>query len=554
MRVPLLAVASSLWLSGFLPAQEGSSPPPWQSHGIELTAEEIQWLRDHPKIRLGFDPKWPPFSFHEGNGKAEGVDLDFLAIIGVRLGLEFEIDRSRNWQETNEHLQQGALDVVSGIHPTEERARRLLFTESYVSFPTAIITRLDGPFLTDIDRMADLHMASPRGYVTTDRLKQEYPHLFLTETDTLLRALQLVSEGRADFAMENLASVSHLIRENGLTNLKIAGIGGSSFDLHFGIRRDLPLLHSAFEKALASIDSKDRAKILADWVYIGREPPNALRRYRDWIIAGLLLTALLLAALWLRNRTLRTELAERRRIEAELRRLNEEKSQFMSMAAHDISNPLAVIKIDCQLAINRQEKLPGAEPSGYEHILKHAQRISHLISSLLDHQPADLGKNPLRPQVINLAETVNKVVDGYSLISSRKGIHITHHHPPDQELTVWADPDPVMQVLENLISNAVKFSPPDGTVTVTSGIVDGRARVEVRDYGPGITEEDRPHLFGWFARLSAQPTAEESSHGLGLFIVKELMDDMHGRVWVESTPGEGANFIIEFAAKPGSGS
>lgn len=551
MRFPLFAIGLWILAPGALRAQEPSSTEPWKKHGIELTLEEVQWLKDHPKLKLGFDPKWPPFSFHAENGKTEGVDFEFLALIGKRLGISFEITQLQNWDETNEHLQLGDFAVVSGIHPTPQREQLLLFTESYVRFPTAIITRLDGPFLTDLPQINKLHMVSPRGYVTTDQLKVEYPELFLTETDTLLRSLQFVSEGKADFAMENLASVSHLIREHGFTNLKIAGLGSSTFSLHFGIRKDLPLLHSSFGKALASIDSKERAKILAEWVYIPQEPPNALRRHLKWILTGLALTILLFALLGYHNRRLRRELIERRRIEAELRRLNEEKSQFMSMAAHDISNPLAVIKIDCQLAISRQQKNPGDEPSGYEHILKHAQRISHLISSLLDNQPADLGRNPLHPRVINLVETVNKVVEGYSLISSRKGIQITHNTPPERELSVWADPDPVMQVLENLLSNAVKFSPPSGTVTLTSRMVDGRARVEVRDNGPGITEEDRPHLFGWFAKLSAQPTGEESSHGIGLFIVKELMEEMGGKVWVESTPGEGANFIIEFAPQPG---
>ncbi|MGD7653467.1 MAG: ATP-binding protein [Verrucomicrobiales bacterium] len=550
MRSLLLAIGTQVLALASLHAHRSPQPSAGESVNLDLTNAEIQWLKDHPKIKLGFDPEWPPFSFYNSNGEAEGLDIDYLAIIGERLGITFETTRWRNWDETNEHLKLGEIDLVSGIHPTDERKRILLFTESYADFPTAIITRLDGPFFTSIPQMKDHHIASPRSYVTTTQLKSGHPQLFLTETDTLLNALQMVSQGKADFSMANLASASFLIRENGLGNLKIAGMTGSGNSLHFGIRRDLPLLHSSVEKALASIQTKDRTKLLADWVYIPRESPNAMRRYAKWIIAGTALTALVLAALCLHNRRLRTELIERRRIEAELRRLNEEKSQFMSMAAHDIGNPLAAIKIDCQTAISRQQKTPGGESSGYQHILKHAQRISNLISSLLDNQPQDPGKIPFQPRSINLVETVNKVVDSYSLIATRKGIHITHMAPEDPDLRIWADPNPVMQVLENLISNAVKFSPPSGTVTVTSSLADDRARVEVRDHGPGITEEDRPHLFGWFARLSAQPTGEESSHGLGLFIVKELMDEMNGKVWVESTPGDGANFIIEFGTRP----
>ncbi len=102
-----------------------------------------------------------------------------------------------------------------------------------------------------------------------------------------------------------------------------------------------------------------------------------------------------------------------------------------------------------------------------------------------------------------------------------------------------------MQVIDNLISNALKYSPFDTTITIRVKAKSDNVRLEVEDEGPGISEEEMPKLFGKFARLSAQPTGGEHSTGLGLSIVKKMVEAMNGKVWCESEPGKGATFIVE---------
>ena len=102
------------------------------------------------------------------------------------------------------------------------------------------------------------------------------------------------------------------------------------------------------------------------------------------------------------------------------------------------------------------------------------------------------------------------------------------------------------QVIENLVSNAVKYSPPGKAIRVHVHRDTALARCEVQDEGPGLSESDKARLFGTFARLSALPTGGEQSTGLGLSIVKKLVESMKGRVWCESELGKGATFIIEF--------
>jgi len=104
------------------------------------------------------------------------------------------------------------------------------------------------------------------------------------------------------------------------------------------------------------------------------------------------------------------------------------------------------------------------------------------------------------------------------------------------------------QILDNLISNAVKFSPPGRKVYLNILPKNDNINFSIKDEGPGLTEDDKLNLFGKFKRLSAQPTGDENSTGLGLSIAKKLTEAMNGKIWCESEAGKGAEFIVEFPA------
>jgi signal transduction histidine kinase len=118
---------------------------------------------------------------------------------------------------------------------------------------------------------------------------------------------------------------------------------------------------------------------------------------------------------------------------------------------------------------------------------------------------------------------------------------------------VVVDPTVTTQVFENLISNAIKYSPPGKTITVRLTEEASGVRFEVRDEGPGLSVEDHRKLFGKFARLSAKPTGGEHATGLGLSIVKRMVEAMNGKVWCESELGKGASFMVELPFRGASG-
>jgi len=112
--------------------------------------------------------------------------------------------------------------------------------------------------------------------------------------------------------------------------------------------------------------------------------------------------------------------------------------------------------------------------------------------------------------------------------------------------TAFVDQELVLQVLDNLLSNAVKYSPHGKNIFIRLRQDENYLRCEIQDEGPGLSEEEKPQLFNKFSRLDAQPTGGEHSTGLGLFIVKKLVEAMNGKVWCESELGQGATFIVAF--------
>jgi PAS domain S-box-containing protein len=227
----------------------------------------------------------------------------------------------------------------------------------------------------------------------------------------------------------------------------------------------------------------------------------------------------------------------------ELIDLNKEKNEILGVAAHDLKNPLANIKMLAKIL--NEEHLGESEIQEFSSdILSTSERMFQLIKNLLDSNAIEQGKINLTFETISLNHAVEYITNVYAEHSKNKNIELISEITPNI-LEVEADSSALHQIIENLVSNAVKYSPYDKQVTITLKEVDESAIFSVADQGPGISEEDQKKLFKKFSRLTAQPTGGEDSTGLGLAIVKKLVELHHGDVWVESVLGEGATFFLK---------
>ncbi len=232
------------------------------------------------------------------------------------------------------------------------------------------------------------------------------------------------------------------------------------------------------------------------------------------------------------------ELAE---INDRLNFINEEKNMFLGIAAHDLKNPLSGImsfakKIQ-KSSDSKQENIEFAKE-----IEKAAEKMFRLVIEVLDITAIESGKRNLNFEVFNPSLVAQRAVFDYRERSEAKQIQIIYF--AEENLTVESDKTALRQILDNLVSNAVKFTPPGRNVYVSVKKIDNKIVFEVKDEGPGLTEKDKPKLFGKFTRLSAQPTAGEDSTGLGLSIVKNLTEVLGGNISYNSILGDGCTFIL----------
>ncbi|MGR3179553.1 MAG: hybrid sensor histidine kinase/response regulator [Candidatus Anammoxibacter sp.] len=221
--------------------------------------------------------------------------------------------------------------------------------------------------------------------------------------------------------------------------------------------------------------------------------------------------------------------------------LDKLKNNFVGMAAHDLRNPLTSICMLTQLIIKEVEDLSLSEVDEKLIMIRNSsKRMIALINNLLDVTVIESGKLELNIRPYSMKELIQERIKMFKIDAKRKKIRI--HALLNEIENVLFDHNYITQVIDNLITNALKFSESDKNVYVTLDKNISGAKISVRDEGPGISEEDQAKLYGTFQKLSARPTGDEKSTGLGLAIVKKVIEAHRGELNVESQLGKGTTF------------
>jgi signal transduction histidine kinase/CheY-like chemotaxis protein len=229
---------------------------------------------------------------------------------------------------------------------------------------------------------------------------------------------------------------------------------------------------------------------------------------------------------------------------ARLRQANAFKSEILGTVAHDLKNPLGVILGRTEIL---KEMISGAGAlnanidAQVAYIRDAANRLTQMVDDLVSDAMADALDITIRREPVDISVLVQEVAEANRPIAARKEQTITVIAPPDH--AAMCDSDRIRDAIDNLVSNAIKYSPIGGSIDLLVAREQNGILVQVRDQGAGLSPEDISRLFGRFQRLSAKPTAGETSTGLGLSIVKRIVDLHSGRITVESAgPGKGAAF------------
>ena len=232
---------------------------------------------------------------------------------------------------------------------------------------------------------------------------------------------------------------------------------------------------------------------------------------------------------------------------ARLRQANSFKSEILGTVAHDLKNPLGVILGRTEILkemIGRAGALDDGVQAQIAYIRDAANRLTGMVDDLVTDAMADALDITIRRERVDISVLVREVAEANRPLAARKEQTITVSAPPEH--TAMCDVDRIREAIDNLISNAIKYSPIGGTIDIIVTQEAGNIVVQVKDQGAGLSPEDISRLFGRFQRLSAKPTAGETSTGLGLSIVKRIVDLHGGRITVESAGhAKGATFNMQ---------
>jgi PAS domain S-box-containing protein len=278
---------------------------------IELSESEQRWLEAHPSIRLAVDIDWSPFEFVDENSSYRGMAAEYIELVGQKLGIEFDVEKNKPWSEVVESVKKRELDMFSCVVATAQRREYADFTKPYLSFPMVIVTSDQVTYVNGIRDLKNETVAVVRGYATQDLLEKNHPGLDLYLADNVADALEKLSHGQVYAYIGNIATVSDVIRKQGLTNVKISGETPYRYELSMAVRNDWPEFTPILQKALDAISEQERDRIYQKWIKLRYE------QRVDYHLLGeiLVVVSLVIAVILYWNRRLLKEIGKR--IEAE---------------------------------------------------------------------------------------------------------------------------------------------------------------------------------------------------------------------------------------------
>ncbi len=522
--------------------------------GISWSETELAFMKAHPVIRLGVDPAFTPYEFIDKDGEHRGIAAEYLSIIRERTGLRFEVQKGLTWPEAYDKALAGELDAMPAISWTAARAERFLFSKPYYFSKRVIVTRDSETGISGLRDLNGLTVAVQKNSSHHSFLL-DYPGINLSLYDTAEAALTAVAGGSERVYVGNLATTNYLIVTNALTNLRfIAFDNNNQQALYFAARKDWPELISIVDKALESITDKERFAINSKWIDLESDVDMGSILRIAAIAGGLAALILAVSVFW--NVRLRKEVKEREKVQASLEiakkaadEANEFKSNFLARMSHEIRTPLNAITGMAHLL--KKTEVSQTQGMYISRINQAAGNMLGIVNDILDFSKIEAGKVDLEITSFNIDQVIQEVVNIISYKVEEHGIAFSLTKDPGLPGWFFGDPKRIEQILLNVLNNAVKFTR-EGEVSLVIGLdgwQDDQCRLvfTVKDTGIGMTQDQVSKLFTPFIQGDSSISRRFGGSGLGLSIVKNLLEIMGGSIEVSSAPDKGSTFVMRLS-------
>ena len=512
-----------------------------------LSKEEQEWLKQHGAIRIGYLKDDPGFSATDSkNGELVGVLNDYMDYAKNSLGqtLKFEIVGFDTQEEQIQALKNDKIDMIFHVNqnPYYAEKNNISLSNTVLSVPLAVVTSLEG-----FDESKENTIAVPKENAKFKwYVSYSYPDWKIIECDSLKDAEKMVQEDKADCLIARAGQATNFLGNTKLHCTFLTKSANSSF----GVLKGNTVLLSILNKTLKSIQTSKLTGAVSMY-------EDTLKKVTitDFIKDNLLAVALsfglivfLILAVILRLLK-KAQIAEEKAKEAQIQaeNANAAKSNFLFNMSHDIRTPMNAL-----LGYNQLMKNGLTDPKLLHYQRKMEQSgnlLLSIINNVLDMARIESGKMELDENYAVVGNIWEEIMGVFASTAKKKEVQLIYEQQV-QHQHVMCDITKVKQIFVNLVSNAVKYTPSGGKVILrsqeipcdTEGFI--FIKTEIIDNGIGMSKEYLPKLFDAFTRERNTTTGKVTGTGLGMPIVKELVEMMGGNIEVESELGKGTKFTV----------
>jgi len=516
-----------------------------------FSADEKAYIAAHPTLRVAVLQDDAPFSSAAADGTVSGILADYFAHLSQVTGITFQYLPVASNSDALAALSAGRADLIGKCEDDVYRAARqqVILTVPYLKMNLVCITRAG----TDsIARTAVPQCIAP---LVSDLLQKRGSAVAVTASTNNLQAFQSLKSGRVDSVISTQPAATWLLNRNRASDYVVSSFSGKTWDgacaLPYGEAGNT--LRSILNKSIA-VDNGFISQLITSEVLTDSADLGGLFDHLPvGVIASVAILAVLLLAISVaalvvivrRRRAERLLDAQRGDLLAE-QQANAARRTFFGAVSHDMRTPLNGISGFADLALRSSD--PAAIRDYLGKIRTSSGILSGLVNDMLIMSRIENGKYTLHPAPTNSSEILSGVLDSVRVAAAGKDIHFVNRSTESCGHWVLADRLSMQKVMLNLLSNAIKFTPTGGTVTLDCSLTPAGGGlsdsvITVSDTGPGISKEFLPHVFEPFAQENAV-NADSAGSGMGLSIVKSIVDAMGGTIEVQSNPGKGTVFTV----------
>jgi signal transduction histidine kinase/ABC-type nitrate/sulfonate/bicarbonate transport system substrate-binding protein len=536
---------------------------------IYLSQEEKEFIQN-TTLKVSVSKDFKPISFQNTNGTASGISTEYWEILAKKLGLNMKYKFEGVFSNQLKSIKEKQADIILSIGKTKERENYALFTDEYVSFPIAIATKNSENFIEDFSKVIDKKIAVGRNFTAHKLLIKKYPNINFIFVENIKDGLKLVRQGKVFGFVDMKPTLSYNIKKPGFEDIKIAGNTGTTFKVSIMIRDDYPLLKSALNKAIDSVEVSDLLQIIKVYENVKFEKAYDYKAF-FFILCILFIVILFIIFkhyfLNKANKNLQIIVDEKTKnlkelnetLEDRIKKAIEENSkkdavlfqqtknaqmgEMIGNIAHQWRQPLSLISTAAS-GIQAQKLYgtitPEKEDEALNAIIEKVNFLSNTIDIFRDYIKE---KKELKDVI--LQDRLNNDIQIIEASLTNNYIVLRKNIDTSEPIQISILAGELSQVIINILNNAkdilVERKIETPIIKISLVKQNYRAIISIEDNAGGIKDEIFTKIFNPYFTTKHQ----SNGTGLGLYMSKEIVEKhLYGKLYVENTK-RGAKFIIE---------